>query len=172
MFSLKNVETQLVLLCFRSNMMKKHWFRCVFVQTWWKPIGFIVFSIKHYEKPSVLLNHGFGVRVCNTQMVKKHWFYCVFSVPKWKLILNNKKVQKKHVFFQSNFCSTTKMKNNTWFYYKTRTKTIAPRIRGPGLQYSSWISCEEPLQPCCLGNKKLGIWKQNEKKRLSKNSCL
>ena len=34
---------------------------------------------------------------------------------------------------------------------ETRMKTIGPRIRGPGLQYSSWINYEESLQPSCLG---------------------
>ena len=39
-----------------------------------------------------------------------------------------------------------------WFYYKTQAKTIQPRIRGSGLQYSPWRNYEEPLQPSCLGN--------------------
>ena len=60
MFSLKNVEKPLVLLCFRSKMLKNHWFYCVFVQKDWKTIGFIVkmqksektigFTVKNVKK--------------------------------------------------------------------------------------------------------------------------
>ena len=32
----------LVVLCFRSKVLKKHWFYCVFAQKGWKTIGFIV----------------------------------------------------------------------------------------------------------------------------------
>jgi len=48
--SLKNVKKPLVLLCFRSKMLKNRWFYCVFAQncgkvfaqTWWKPGGNLV----------------------------------------------------------------------------------------------------------------------------------
>ena len=59
-FSLHNVEKALVLLCFRSKMLKKHWFYCVFAQKGWKTIGFIVkmqksektigFTMKNFKK--------------------------------------------------------------------------------------------------------------------------
>ena len=54
MFSLKSIEKALVLLCFRSKMLKNHWFYCVFVQTCWKTIGFIVFSFANVSKMNVL----------------------------------------------------------------------------------------------------------------------
>ena len=54
MFSLKNVEKPLVLQCFHSKMLKKHWFYYVFAQKCWKTIGFTVFSLKNVEKPLVL----------------------------------------------------------------------------------------------------------------------
>ena len=60
MFSLKSIEKALVLLCFRSKVLKKHWFYCVFAQKGWKTIGFIVkmqksektigFTVKIFEK--------------------------------------------------------------------------------------------------------------------------
>ena len=49
-FSLKNVEQPVVLLCFRSNMLKNHWFYCVFAQKCWKTIVFTVFSLKTFKK--------------------------------------------------------------------------------------------------------------------------
>ena len=58
--SLKKVEKALVLLCFRANRLKKHWFYCVFTQKGWKTIGFIIkmqkgektigFTVKNFEK--------------------------------------------------------------------------------------------------------------------------
>ena len=42
MCSFKNVKKSLVLLCFRSKMLKNHWFYCVFAPKCWKTIGFIV----------------------------------------------------------------------------------------------------------------------------------
>ena len=50
-FSLTNVEKSLVLLCFRSQMLKNQWFYGVFAQTCWKTIGFIMFSLKNSEQP-------------------------------------------------------------------------------------------------------------------------
>ena len=41
MFSLQNVEKALVLLCFRSKMLKKHWSYCVFAPKVKKPLRFI-----------------------------------------------------------------------------------------------------------------------------------
>ena len=52
--SLQNVEKQVVLLCFRSHMLKNHWFYCVFARKCLKTRGFIVFSLKNIEKPWVL----------------------------------------------------------------------------------------------------------------------
>ena len=44
----------LVLLCFRSKMLKKQWFYCVFAPKCWKNIGFTVFSLQNVEKALVL----------------------------------------------------------------------------------------------------------------------
>ena len=52
--SLKNSEKAMVLLCFRSKVLKKQWFYYVFAQRLWKRTGFIVFSLKHVEKALVL----------------------------------------------------------------------------------------------------------------------
>ena len=41
-FSLKNIEKALVLQCFRSKVLKNHWFYCVFTQKGSKTIGFII----------------------------------------------------------------------------------------------------------------------------------
>ena len=79
MFSLKNVKKPLVLLCFRSKVLKKHWFYCVFAQTYWKTIGFTMFSFKRVEKPLVLL-------CFRSTMLTNHWFYCVFVQTCWKTI--------------------------------------------------------------------------------------
>ena len=49
---------------------------------------------------------------------------------------------KNHVFFRMY-----KWRQNILLIYKTTAKTFQPRILGPGLQYSAWISYEEPLQP-------------------------
>ena len=72
MLSLKHVEKPLVLLCFRSKIMKNHWFYYVFAQKWWKTIGFIVFSLKNVEKQVALL-------CFRSKMLKDHWFYYVFA---------------------------------------------------------------------------------------------
>ncbi len=34
---------------------------------------------------------------------------------------------------------------------RKRPHKTKPRVRGPGLQHSPWISDEEPLQTSCLG---------------------
>lgn len=80
--SLKHVETPLVLLCipstyfenkpwvllcFPSAMLINQWFYLVFVQTCWKPSGFIVFSINKAEQPMVLLCFRLNI-------LKHHWF--------------------------------------------------------------------------------------------------
>ena len=48
-------EKALVLLCFRSRMLKKQWFYLVFDRKCWKSIGFTLFSIENCEKAMVLL---------------------------------------------------------------------------------------------------------------------
>ena len=64
-------EKTIVLLCFRSKMLKNNWFYCVFAQKCWKTIGFIVFSLTNVEKAFVLLCFwGLGLR--------KHWIYSHF----------------------------------------------------------------------------------------------
>ena len=60
MFSRKKVEKPLVLLCFRSKVVEKHWFYSVFTQKGWKTIGFIIkmqksentigFTVKIFKK--------------------------------------------------------------------------------------------------------------------------
>ena len=54
-FSFKKVEKALVLQCFRSNMLKKHWFYCVFAQKGSKSSGFTMFSLKELKKTVVVL---------------------------------------------------------------------------------------------------------------------
>ena len=71
-FSFKNVKKQLVLLCFRSTMLKNHWFYCVFAQKCRKTIGFTMCSLKKVEKPLVLL-------CFRSNMLNNHWFYYVFA---------------------------------------------------------------------------------------------
>ena len=61
------------------------------------------------------------------------------------------KNEKQHVFFQRKIVRSCMEDLKIWFYYKTAAKTFEPRIWGPGLQYSPWISYEEPLQTSCLG---------------------
>ena len=92
MFSLKCIEKQLVLLCFRSNMLKKHWVYCVFAQKGWKTIGFIACSLKSIEKALVL-------PCFRSKRSKKKWFYCKISVKMQKskkkpLVLLWKMLQK------------------------------------------------------------------------------
>ena len=77
--SLKNVVKPLVLLCFRSKRLKKHWLYGVFAQKYWKSIGFIVCSRRKVEKALVLL-------CCRSKVLKKQWFYCVFAPECWKNI--------------------------------------------------------------------------------------
>ena len=67
----EQAEKPLVLLCFRSKRLKKHWFYCVFAHKGWKTIGFIVFSLKKIEKPLVLL-------CFSSKRLKNHWVYCIF----------------------------------------------------------------------------------------------
>ena len=85
-FSLRDVAKTLVLLCFRSKILRNHWFYCVFAQTCGKiigftvfllqkdekNIGFTVFSVQNVKKPLVLLR-------VRSKTLKKHWFYCVFA---------------------------------------------------------------------------------------------
>ena len=54
-FSLQIDKKPLVLLCFRSKLLRNQWFYYVFAQKCWKSIGFIVFSLTNVEKPLVLL---------------------------------------------------------------------------------------------------------------------
>ena len=90
-FSLKDVEKLVVSLCFRSKMLKNHWFYCVFAQKGWKTIGFTVFSLQNDEKPLVLL-------CFRSKMLKNQWFYCVFAQKYWKsngfTLFSLKKVEK------------------------------------------------------------------------------
>ena len=71
----------LVLLCFRSKMLKNYWFYPVFAQKYWKTIGFTVFSLKNVKKTLVLL-------CFRSKMLKNHWIY-------WK----NAKKWKNHWFY-------------------------------------------------------------------------
>ena len=70
--------------------------------------------------------------------------------------MNNKieKSEKTICFSREKFLERLKQEGFLDTSGKTRTKTIGPRIWGPGLQYSFWRSYEEPLQPSCLGNNK------------------
>ena len=69
----KNIKNPVVLSCFRSKIMKKHWFYCVFAQK----VAFLVKILvpkckkhKNVEKPLVLL-------CFRSKMLKNHWFYSV-----------------------------------------------------------------------------------------------
>ena len=65
----KNVDKPLVLLCFRSKMLKNHWFYCVF----------LTFSFKNVKKPLVLL-------CFRSKMLKNHWFYKQRGRTNWTTI--------------------------------------------------------------------------------------
>ena len=78
-FSVKYIEKPLVLLCFRSKMLKKHWFYCVVAQHKQKSNGFAVFSLKNAENPLVLL-------CFRSKVLKKQWCYFVFAQKCWKTI--------------------------------------------------------------------------------------
>ena len=79
MFSLQNIKKALVLRCFRSKSLKKHWFYCVFAQKYWKIIGFTSKEAVKQKKPLVLQS----------------------SLCKW--ILKLKKVKKPFVFPEKKF---------------------------------------------------------------------
>ena len=147
MFSLKNVKKPLVLLCFRSKMLKNHWFYFVFAQTCWKSIGFTVFSLKNVEKALVLL-------CCRSKKLKKQWFYCVFA----------QKNEKTHWCYKQR--TRNKLKNH-WFYCKTspsnrQQPSNQQRATDPGSGFAplDWICYEEPIQTSCLGKtcKRLIFW--------------
>ena len=80
-FSLQNVEKAMVLLCFRSKMLKNQWFYCGFDQKWWNTIGFTMFSLKHIEKTigftvkpiPATASHGFGIWCSNTRLLETLW---------------------------------------------------------------------------------------------------
>ena len=55
MFPLQNVVKPCVLLCFRSRMLKKHWFYCVCASTCCKTTCFVVFSLPYVAKTLFLL---------------------------------------------------------------------------------------------------------------------
>ena len=99
----------LVLQCFHSKVLKKHWFYCVFAHKCWKSIGVIVFSLKNCEKALVLLCFRWN-------MLKKHWFYCVFAQKCWKSIgftvCSLKNCEKALVLL----CVRSKMLKKRWFY--------------------------------------------------------
>ena len=95
-FSLKIVEKALVLQCFGSKLLKKHWFYNVLAPKCWKSIGFTVFSLQNVEKALVLQCFG-------SKMLKKHWFYCVFAPKCWKSIgfTNKEALKPKNHWFYS-----------------------------------------------------------------------
>ena len=132
MFSLKYIEKPLVFLCFRSNMLKNHWFYCVFAQKCWKTIGFIVFSRKKVEKALVLL-------CFRSKVLKKHWFYCVFAQKGWKtigFIVKMQKSEKTIGFTVKNFQKEQKLAKNQWKTKKRGLKTnFWLRIRGSAHTY-------------------------------------
>ena len=95
----KIVEKHVVLLCFRSHVLKNHWFYYVLAQKALKSIGFTVFSLEHVEKALVLL-------CFRSQVLKKHVFCCVlgvlgsiFLIKRVKNHVVDLKSEKKHVFF-------------------------------------------------------------------------
>ena len=145
-FSLKNGEKPLVLLCFRWNMLKNNWFYCVFAQTCWKTIGLTVFSLKNVEKPLVLL-------CFRSTMLKNNWFYRPSNQTWWKNIGFTSKEAER--------------------YWKTTGFTVKPvRATGqpdPADGFGVWFSFtlrrsyEEPLQTSCLGNlKQKNTWENTQ----------
>ena len=111
-FSFKNVKKPLVLLCFRSKMLKNYEEplqpSCLGKKEQ-KPLVLHWFFKKRVVKP--ISSHGFGPWSCNTRqeklwgtltdklfreplvllcfrskMLKNHWFYCVFAQKCWKTI--------------------------------------------------------------------------------------
>ena len=111
MFSLKNVKKQLVLLCFRSTMLKNHWFYCVFAQKCWKSIGF---TSKEALKP------------------KKHWFYSVPYVNEYK------KVKKwKNVCFSREKFSAC-LKQYTFFDFSENPRWILKQLLRPRAGWPCW----------------------------------
>ena len=66
--SLANGEQALVLLSFRSKIVKRHVLMC-FHSKMMKSSGFTMFFIKHNENPMVL-------RFFHSKMVNNYWFYC------------------------------------------------------------------------------------------------
>ena len=75
MFSLTNVKKPRVLLCVRSNMLKK-------------TVGFTAFLLKHVEKALVLL-------CFRSKRLKNQWFY-------GKIMVNMQKVKKTIGFTVNN----------------------------------------------------------------------
>ena len=134
MFSLKSTEKALVLFCFRSKMLKNHWFYYVFAQKCWKTTGFTVFSLDNVKKPLVLL-------CFRSKVLKKHWFYCVFAQKGWKtigFIVKMQKSEKTIGFTVKKFKKEQKPLENLWFFEKKGRKTnFGLRIRAVTCTYSS-----------------------------------
>ena len=91
-FRAKMLNIVLVLLCFRSKVLNTHWFYCVFAQKYWKSIGFTVFSLNSIEKALVLL-------CVRSKRLKNHWFYCKIIVK----IQKNGKKKTKHWFYSEKY---------------------------------------------------------------------
>ena len=84
--SLQNVEKPLVLLCFRSKRLKKHWFYCVFAQNCWKTIGFTSkTSPSHRQQPAT--SNDPRIRGLNQQ----HSSWIHYEEPLQTSCLGNKK---------------------------------------------------------------------------------
>ena len=89
--SLKSVEKVVVVLCFRSKMLKKCWFYNVCVSKCWKSIGFIMFSFRNIEKALVSCcfqskkdEKALVLQCFRSEMLNKHLFYSVFAPKCWK----------------------------------------------------------------------------------------
>ena len=145
MCSLKNIEKIMVLLCFRSKVLKKHWFYCVFAQKGWTTIGFIVKEQKSEKKPLVLPwkivkksnfayktnaflkkrvvkqipAYGFGPWSCNSRL-EKLWGTLtdkLFREPLVLLCFRSNMLKKPLVLLCFRSKNAKNWKNH-WFYYE------------------------------------------------------
>ena len=113
-FSLQHVEKAMVLLCFRSTLLKKQWLYCVFAQKSWKSMGFTVFSLKSIEQALVLL-------CFHSNRLQNHWFYCK----------KYKKMKKPWVLLWKQYKRAKTIIKPLFFFEKRVIKQISSHGFGP-----------------------------------------
>ena len=108
----RNVEKPLVLLCFRSQMLKKHLFCCVFGVLGSENIEFIVILLVF----------------CSTS--------CVFNENPCAKMQKKQKSEKKHLFFQRKIFRMYKTISKFWFWWKSpnELKTAKGNISRPAIK--------------------------------------